>query len=536
MTAREESDRAPNPVPNSTAACRFPRLASPGPHRALVVLNPVAGTSQAEQVRQEISAVFATYDWQCCFYETTGADDFAALIDKTIHEGGDVVIAAGGDGTVADVASALVGKNVPLGIIPVGTGNVLSLELGIPQTVTEAATLLVSEHETCQLDAMRINGHYYFLQVGVGLDSLMIRDTTRSSKRRFGRLAYTFTLLRKLVGYRAKSMALRIDGQEHRRRAWDVVVANVGTLGFPAFHWNPDINPTDGTLDLIVLTVNSPLDIVRLLWRLSLGLPENGSPLSVFPVERDVTIATWPPQPVQADGEIVGTTSVTVSVVPNAIRVIVSEECPVLDEGRRERTRESQAHAHRFQQLLRQCLGPIGVIDTAAALLVSALPHPPILNLLMQGLAQFMNRGDGWIIWLVGRTMSDPRRGLAVLGDVTPALWLTDLTVEGVIKPFFRRDRPFRAQVLAEVIGQKPSGHSFPSGHTAAAFAGAWLLSHHFPRRAPIFYALASLVGFCRLYLGVHYLSDVLAGAASGITFAAIYWWLVRTIFHTRVR
>jgi undecaprenyl-diphosphatase len=93
------------------------------------------------------------------------------------------------------------------------------------------------------------------------------------------------------------------------------------------------------------------------------------------------------------------------------------------------------------------------------------------------------------------------------------------------LKRFFRRRRPFLAFVKARVLGPRPQDFSLPSGHAAAGFAGAFLLSIHVPLAAPVFYAVAAIVGLSRVYLGVHYPSDVVIGAAAGTILAALYQW-----------
>jgi undecaprenyl-diphosphatase len=94
--------------------------------------------------------------------------------------------------------------------------------------------------------------------------------------------------------------------------------------------------------------------------------------------------------------------------------------------------------------------------------------------------------------------------------------------VEYPIKAFLRRRRPFIDFVQATVIGKKPGSWSMPSGHSASAFAGAWLFSREYPRQRPLFFLLAALVAFSRIYLGDHYPGDVASGALSGIVIAEI--------------
>jgi len=490
--------------------------------QVFVVVNPVSGQAKAADVSQVLKDTFESVGWTYQIYETTGNDDLAAVIDEARQAGANLIVAAGGDGTIADVASALVGKDLLLGIIPLGTGNVLSLELGIPQTVDAAAELLVVGTQICCLDAMKVGDHYYFLQIGIGLDSLMIRDTSRAAKRRFGRLAYMVTLARALIGYRTRRLSIDIDGTEHRLHGWDVLIANAGILGTPLLHWSPEICPTDGHLNLIVVEIQNPVDILRAGCQLLFELPRSGPPLVLYQVHRYCRVATARPAPIQADGEIIGNTPVRVDVVPRALSVLVPEECPALPCSVEARAEEGRKRARRLEKLLRPWLGPLGVLDVNVALLSNELPRPPILNLFMHTLARVMTRGDGWLFGLLVSILQRKAQPITFPRVAIP-LYLTNAVVELILKRVVRRDRPFQSRVLAPVIGKKPSGHSFPSGHAAAAFAAAWLLGRYFPGSRPALYGFAGLVAFSRVYLGVHFFTDVIAGAVSGTILAAAF-------------
>ena len=300
--------------------------ASRPPQRVLVVLNPVAGQAQAEVVRQLLEATFRAHHCEHVIYETTGDDDVAAEIAGLEPAGLDLVVAAGGDGTVALVAHALVGHDLPLGILPLGTANVLALELGIPGDPAGAAELLVGEHRRRALDLMRVGNRHVVLQIGVGLDALMIRDTDRAAKRRLGRLAYLLTLAEKLHRHRARRFSLLVDGRHLRPRARQVLVANGGTLGTPPLRWGPDIAPDDGVLDLCIWQVGTPRYYLQQLWHLLTGRARQGPVLTYHRVHQQVVIAASAPLPVQADGEIIGETPVQVAVVPHAVQVIVPPE------------------------------------------------------------------------------------------------------------------------------------------------------------------------------------------------------------------
>jgi undecaprenyl-diphosphatase len=141
-----------------------------------------------------------------------------------------------------------------------------------------------------------------------------------------------------------------------------------------------------------------------------------------------------------------------------------------------------------------------------------------------------MHYGEGWAAFAVVMLIVDFQTGLKTTIEALIVLWATMLTVNFPLKKLFRRRRPFIAFVRARVLGPKPKDFSLPSGHTAAAFAGALLFSANAPGWSPLFYTLACVIGFSRVYLGVHYPSDVVIGGIVGTLLAAGYLALLRLV------
>jgi undecaprenyl-diphosphatase len=180
--------------------------------------------------------------------------------------------------------------------------------------------------------------------------------------------------------------------------------------------------------------------------------------------------------------------------------------------------------AQRGRRLLKAAvlrrMGPLQALDARLYIAVNEAPHPGWLDSLAYALAIVTIGGWVWVVGtLVAYLFRVPRGWQAVmrlLPAVVGATWL----VEYPVKSYFRRRRPFVEIVRALVIGKKPGSWSFPSGHTASSFASAWVLTSVWPRRAPLFFGLAGLVGLSRIYLGAHYPGDVMSGAVLGVGLA----------------
>jgi undecaprenyl-diphosphatase len=197
-----------------------------------------------------------------------------------------------------------------------------------------------------------------------------------------------------------------------------------------------------------------------------------------------------------------------------AAQAALTPQAPVSPAAERGRTLLKEATLQR--------MNPVQALDARLYLAVNAAPHPGWLDSLAWALA--VVTVGGWI-WVLGTLLAFllrvPRSWAAVmtlLPSVVGATWV----VEYPIKSYFRRRRPFVEIVRALVIGKKPGSWSFPSGHTAASFASAWILSTVWPRKTPIFAALAATVGLSRVYVGAHYPGDVLSGAVAGTVLAEL--------------
>lgn len=184
--------------------------------------------------------------------ETTADDPGRGQAMEAAAAGADLVLACGGDGTVTACAEGLADSGVPLGIIPLGTGNLLALNLGLPAGVKEALLVALTG---CDLptDVGLVNGARFVVMAGLGLDARMLADASEPLKHRIGSAAYAVSVLRHL-GDRPMRVRVSVDGGAAvAMRASAVIIGNVGWLrgGLPLL---PDARPDDGKLDAVILT------------------------------------------------------------------------------------------------------------------------------------------------------------------------------------------------------------------------------------------------------------------------------------------
>ena len=298
-----------------------------GEESVLVIFNPVSGQSDPEERKKTISEALAAHGYVSQFIATSKEEGAKELAEQALKDGAKLVAVSGGDGTVMEAMSALIGTETALAVFPAGTGNLLSINLGIPTTVPGAVDVALKGRKY-HLDLARTgDGKYFAIMGGLGMDAQMIADADREAKNKMGKLAYVWATLKNLPRRRVR-VEIILDGKPAlRRRVKSVLIANMGKItgGLEAM---PTASPQDGLLDVGILKTATVGDWLRLFGYALLGRAQDAPDLEVYQA-RKVTLRTRRDQPVQFDGEDGGRTrELSVEIVPKAVLVLVPEDAP----------------------------------------------------------------------------------------------------------------------------------------------------------------------------------------------------------------
>jgi diacylglycerol kinase (ATP) len=294
-----------------------------------LIVNPVAGRSDVQAIRRGMDDLCLANGWHCEVYETKEDEDLAGVVRAACEQGVELVIAAGGDGTVWGACNGLIGSQVPLAILPVGTGNGLARALNIPLQFEKAIDLLAGDYEILEIDALRVVEKYFVLNVSAGISARTMQETTPEIKQQAGVLAYITTVLRDFTDRQMSTFHLNLDGHELRVRAVEVLVSNA-VIGKnpPFFLYGQREGYQDGNLEVNILTAEKTGEFIGLAWELLLNPEESKTNLHEFSVKHSIRLdVEGPAMTVQGDGEVIGETPVEIHLVPKAVRVVV----PVLD-------------------------------------------------------------------------------------------------------------------------------------------------------------------------------------------------------------
>ncbi len=490
--------------------------------------------------------------------EMKSGEDWQALLAEVAAGGFERIIAAGGDGTVHAVINALLkaGSRTTLGIIPLGTGNDLCRTLAIPFDPCEALDLLKNPRDR-SLDAVRVTGDRagYFANAATGGFSGQVAvEVTSETKASWGPLAYLRGAVAPLADLPKFPVRIRFDdGPPEDMDVLNIVIANGRTAagGIPVA---PAANPEDGLLDVVIVRSNESLDIPLLASRLMQGSYVDDENV-IFRHAKRVEIESDNPMPFSIDGEKCEGRRFAFEIVPQALQIAVGpdyaaeivQESPVEMEDSSEVRTDPQPHRNRLFGLLTGLLlvvkrirtGPLIFLGTAAILLLIAWFAQGTLagdwtdwNERAQSFSRShssdaLDRVAMAVTWLggVGGTVLASTLVLVYLARTRHyltagtflAVLLGVLLLELTLKPLFAIARPVP---FSDLVADR--GYAFPSGHALRGVGiygllAALAIGHS--RGRIIWWFVAAIcaaiaIGICwsRVYLGVHWLTDVIMG------------------------
>lgn len=291
---------------------------------ACLIFNPVAGQGDPEIELAQIRAILEPeIDLDIRF--TTEEIDADELAQEAVARGVDALIASGGDGTLSAAATAVVGTDIPCGIISRGTANAFAAALRIPDTI-DGACHTILQGATRRVDAAYCNGRPMVLLAGVGFEADTVELADREAKKRFGVMAYILAGIQQLRNLQSFDVEVETNDRIIKTTASAVTVANAAPASSVFAQGPAGIIYDDGLLDLTIVAPVSKAGAIAAAFHLFQTAATGNA------VERDdigylrgekFKISADPPQKVVVDGEMIGMTPIEVYCVPAGLKIFV---------------------------------------------------------------------------------------------------------------------------------------------------------------------------------------------------------------------
>jgi YegS/Rv2252/BmrU family lipid kinase len=290
-----------------------------------IIINPAAGIGESILPIINASMKEAGIKWEASITQQAG--DGIQFAKAAVKEGIDALAVYGGDGTLREAISGLIGSEIPLVILPGGSANVMATELGIPSDLKKACMLLRHDPlETKTIDIGKFDKRYFIVGISLGFEADVVKGADRQSKNKMGIFAYFLSAAAALKITKKAVYHLKIDGQEHEVQGLTCIITNTGNLGFSNISFDRHIDVSDGLLDVIVVRkVNLSLFKLMVVTLLKRERPDNLELVEHWQ-GKDISVSSSPKQTVQCDGEVLEKIPLHIKIIPGAIKVLVPKK------------------------------------------------------------------------------------------------------------------------------------------------------------------------------------------------------------------
>ena len=281
----------------------------------IVILNPTAGSPEHIRSWQDRAESLAG---DCPVRVTSHSGEAEALARRAVEEGFARIVAAGGDGTVSQVANGLAGSNAILGVLPMGSVNVFAMELGLPLHNLQRCWDIIEDTNLRLFDMPSANEKYFVQLAGVGLDAQVVKETSLAFKRSFGPLSYLISAAQIAARQPPK---LFIESEHTSVEEGSFVLVGNGRLYGGPFPFFKQAVIDDGLFDVVIFKRLGYLEIIRYLQDVVFSADIKVPEIEYFQT-RQLRITSEQDVPLELDGELAGNCPVDFRIRTRALRVL----------------------------------------------------------------------------------------------------------------------------------------------------------------------------------------------------------------------
>jgi len=284
-----------------------------------VIINPVSGSTSKKRIPNLLDQYIPSDQFEKQLFFTEYRGHAFELASRAVKENADYIIAVGGDGTVNEVARALIESSSVLGIIPMGSGNGLARDLAIPMDSRKALEVIL-EHNIRTIDYCKANNRIFFCTCGVGFDASV---SERFNKRKHrGPLTYMRSIFAEYLQFKPNTYDIVFENEVLTKKAFLVTCANASQYGNNAYI-APQADMNDGMMDIAILSPFSPLDVGHLIIQMFTKQITKNRKLQYYRSKK-FALRRAKPGIVHIDGEPVYMDKIiSMEVYPNGLNVIV---------------------------------------------------------------------------------------------------------------------------------------------------------------------------------------------------------------------
>ncbi|KOP39790.1 diacylglycerol kinase family lipid kinase [Flavobacterium sp. WLB] len=286
------------------------------------IINPISGSGKHNLSASYILSQFPKNKYKIEVDYTNQKKHAIELTKAAIAQNPDYIIACGGDGTINEVASSLIGTSIKLGIVPVGSGNGLASNLNIPRDFDKAIAIIKKGHATA-MDVGQVNDKYFFSNMGIGIDALIIKKYERAGKRTLP--AYIKAAMSSSLEFKPQKTIVHFDNKTLEINPLMLFISNSNEMGYN-MSLTPKASLQDGLLDMIVIPKLSFLEKIMLGFNVLRNSIEKFKKAQHFLVKE---IQIEMPSKIFIDSQIDGeqhnlkTNKLNIKILPGALNVLV---------------------------------------------------------------------------------------------------------------------------------------------------------------------------------------------------------------------